>query len=327
MNIPYSIWHIAGETPGPNVIVLGGVHGDEKVGVEVIRRLLSDFELQNQESGKTYGREEISGNLFLGFGNPKAIERGTRAAEDGPDLNRSFQEAELAATPSDGDTYDLIRARELSPLLGQADFLFDIHNTYSPSVPFVCMGNDNKYHKEFYSLLPVQYVLTDPDNILPQDVGKNDLGTTDYFVNSFGGSEWSIKKYGHKRGVAFAYESGSQDDFGKVETVQQLIHSLLNKTGTKMSSEPIGKFEVLQEVYRITGIIKAKEPGGFIFENDSLKEGWANLKKDSCIGTYPKSGAKELMPYDGKLLFQKKTTDILAGQSICYIARKMDDCE
>ena len=323
MHIPPYIWHIEGEAPGPNVVVLGGVHGDEKVGIEVIRRLLDGFGLTDCGSGKTYVGKGIFGNLFLGFGNPEAIGRGTRASGAGPDLNRSFQTEELNAAPSPSDPYDLFRARELSVLFRQTDFLFDIHNTYSPSEPFVCMGNDSAHHRELYELLPVRYVLTDPDSILPMDVGKRELGTTDSFVNSFGGSEWSIGKYGQRKGAAFAYESGSQDDFGKVDTVLGAIHSLFGKVGVRQGFRESIRPYPQQEVYRISDIIRSRESGRFSFVDDGIREGWVDVRKGSKIGSYRVSGKAEFMPRDGKLLFQKKTQDIRAGESICYIVTRV----
>ncbi len=51
MQIPY-VWQIVGKDPdGPNVCVLGGVHGDETLGVLIIKRLLNHFGVEYDPLG------------------------------------------------------------------------------------------------------------------------------------------------------------------------------------------------------------------------------------------------------------------------------------
>ena len=89
--LPSNVWKIAGDDQdGPNVVVLGGTHGDEITGLELVRRLLRKLGVLNKAAG-AYERCGVLGNLFLGFGNIDAILRGTRAAcagERRPQLNR-----------------------------------------------------------------------------------------------------------------------------------------------------------------------------------------------------------------------------------------------
>lgn len=83
---------------GPTVVVLGGTHGDEISGIEVVRRLLKRLELLDTEPS-TVIRSDIVGKLIIGFGNPEAIIRSTQSASTGLDLNRSFARGELHALP------------------------------------------------------------------------------------------------------------------------------------------------------------------------------------------------------------------------------------
>jgi predicted deacylase len=321
MKIPNKIWNIKGKENGPNVVVLGGTHGDEVVGVEVIKKLLDFFDIKDCESGKTYESDLIKGNLFFGFGNPKAIKKKTRAAEDGPDLNRSFQIKDLNAEPSKNDRYDLIRARELFPILKEADYLFDLHSTHTPSVPFMCMGNFSSDHEDLYSIVPVKYILTDPDMILPRDVNEKELGTTDYIVNTIGGSNWSVKKYGKKKGIAFAYESGSKEDTNKVDSVKETVIFLLKKVGlleNKIGNPRKNK----QEVYKLSDIVKSKIEGKFVFEAN-LKNVWSSVKKGDIIGNYPEINKFEIANSDGRLLFQKEKESFKKDEYIFYIAKRL----
>lgn len=319
-NVPEGIYHIKGSNGGPNVFVLGGTHGDEIIGVGVVKKILADFGLSNKESGGTYESDRIQGNFFVGFGNPKAIEKGTRVVEEGFDLNRSFQINELEAEPKENDHYSLNRARALFTLFRETDLLIDLHSTHAKSVPFVCVGNSTPYHEDVYASVPVEYVLIDPDNVLPKDVGKDKLGTTDYAVNKFGGSKWSEKKYGKKKGIAFAYESGSKYDVGKIDAVRDTVYQIMQKIGSlngnKVQSQGI-KYD--KKIYKLADIIKARYDGGFEFEK-GLKEGWVDVKRGATIGTYFQNGEKELMPQEGKLLFQKEKTNVEKGESLCYVA-------
>jgi len=317
MKIPNNIYHIKGNNGGPNVMVLGGTHGDEVVGVEVVRKLLDFFGVKG-ESGKTYENEIISGNLYLGFGNPEAIKKGTRGAGVGPDLNRSFQIDELNTPASEDDRYDLVRARELFPLLENMDYLFDLHSTYTPSEPFICMGNYNSENQNLYNVVPSKYILADPDNVLPKDFNKKELGTTDYVVNTSGGSDWSVKKYGKRKGVAFAYESGSKEDLGKSDKVFETVLLLLGEISLLNNKRDLAENNK-QEVYKLSKIIKANNTGKFSFY-DEFKDGWVAVKKGNAIGFYSESNQKEIAPCEGRLLFQKEKDGFDKGESLCYLA-------
>ena len=121
------------------VVVLGGVHGNERVGVRVIQRLVQDI-----SSGKVELRMRDPGcELVLGLGNPAAIELDSRGATPTADLNRSFT-TEVLSAPEDALVPDTApwgiehrRARELAPLLEDCDIFVDLHATNTPSPPFV----------------------------------------------------------------------------------------------------------------------------------------------------------------------------------------------
>jgi succinylglutamate desuccinylase len=80
--LPSHIWHLKGSSQsGSNVVVLGGTHGDELEGIEVIRRFLNQLGLLNKPSG-VFPTKRVRGNLYIGFGNPKAMLRNTRSASE-----------------------------------------------------------------------------------------------------------------------------------------------------------------------------------------------------------------------------------------------------
>ena len=106
-----------GKGPGPVVAIFGGVHGNEKVGVEVVRTLAEKLVL-------------TAGTVHLVEANPKAIQQNVRAIKK--NLNRCFVRKEDSAESED------IRAQELMDLLDTADVLIDIHASNTPgSTPFI----------------------------------------------------------------------------------------------------------------------------------------------------------------------------------------------
>ena len=207
LQLPSDIFVLKGDIDGPNILILGGTHGNERAGVRLIEKMCSIFKVDKINSIKEV--EGLRGNIFFGYGNPESIEQNVRTIST-KDLNRCF----IPSFLENSDKYNSVeytRARELAPLFEQIDFLFDIHGTNNPSEPFICFGTDGDYHSELTSYFPAKRVVVDSyvSSILTTPIEDQDeLGTTDSFVNQFGGSSWSEKKYGQKKGIAFAYESG-----------------------------------------------------------------------------------------------------------------------
>jgi hypothetical protein len=97
------------------VLVIGGMHGNEPLGIELVDRLTNT---------------PISGVKAV-LANPAARQAGTRFT--GSDLNRSF--------PGADDSYERIRAKELLQLCSQFDLVLDFHNTHCPNNDCVFIGS------------------------------------------------------------------------------------------------------------------------------------------------------------------------------------------
>ena len=329
--LPNYIWQLKGnDQSGPNVVILGGTHGDEIAGIDVIRRMLDRIGLLHNPAG-IFNREDISGNLFLGFGNIEAIVRGRRAASEDRDLNRSFSGEDLNCTPNPNERIDLKRAREFVPLFRQTDFLFDIHSTSMDSVPFVCFGEMTKRHRSIVALIPVQYIITDPDLIYTKDSGLTELGTTDFFVNTYGGSAWSIRNYGAKQGLVLCYETGQDADLTRVESTIQVLSRVLEHTGIigenfasiicakdRMQYQIAEYYE--QKIFRIVFCVKAKSKD-FSYEQ-GMNIPWKMVKKGEIIGRYSNGEIVEI-PEDGMILFQKAPKKIISGRNLFTIATEV----
>ena len=203
-----SIWQVEGPAEGPRLMVLGGVHGNELTGIEVVKALREAFET---------GRLTIQrGALVLALGNLEAISLGTRGTGD-RNLNRMFNPERLKGPP-DG-TYEDSRARVLRPFLEQADVLLDIHSTNIPSVPFVsCQAS--KRHERVYRWLDCETVVDDSDHIL-----AGDPATTDEFVDLAGG-------------IGICFESGLAADVSRVGRIVGSVSDLLLDLGICGQDEP-----------------------------------------------------------------------------------------
>ena len=70
------ITQLAGKEKGSTSIILAGIHGDEKCGVEALRKILPNLEIER-------------GRILFGYGNPRAIEAHQRFTE--ANLNRMFR--------------------------------------------------------------------------------------------------------------------------------------------------------------------------------------------------------------------------------------------
>ena len=92
------------------LLVVGGIHGNEPLGIELVESLL---------------RNPLP-NVDALIANPKACQQGKRYVE--ADMNRIFP-----GLP-DGDTYESRQAHELwARLTAGYDLVIDFHNTYAPS--------------------------------------------------------------------------------------------------------------------------------------------------------------------------------------------------
>ncbi len=117
--------HYAATQPGPRLIVLGAVHGNETCGTRAIERAIGAF-----DDGSL---RLTAGSLTLvPVANPLAYRERRRAGDR--NLNRK-----LAPTEAPHEYEDHV-ANWLCPLLEQHDVLLDLHSFNSPGVPFVFIG-------------------------------------------------------------------------------------------------------------------------------------------------------------------------------------------
>ena len=117
-------------TPGPHVMVTAVVHGNELCGAIALDHLFRA------------GIRPVRGRLTLGFANVAAYQSfdptdptASRFVDE--DFNRLWDPATL---DGDRDSAELLRAREIRPLVADADFLLDIHSMQHATAPLMMAG-------------------------------------------------------------------------------------------------------------------------------------------------------------------------------------------
>ena len=145
---------------GTTSIVLVGVHGDEKCGVEALEKILPNLEIER-------------GTVLFGYGNPRAIETNKRYTET--NLNRMFNDDELLTAKEKG-SYEYRRAQFLKTYLDKTEALLDIHASSIPNTRAVAICEANA--KEIVKFFPINLVVSGFDKVEP--------GGTDYYMNSIG---------------------------------------------------------------------------------------------------------------------------------------------
>lgn len=206
-----------GASAGPHVTILGGVHGNERIGVRVLDALrLALFGVSPlRTSAGTHVIPTLTrGSITLAYGNPAAIRIGTRGSSPHADLNRCFP-LDVLSSPAPGteQSYEQRRARELAPILATSDILLDLHSTNKPSEPFVRIAGHTVVPSSLLQIaqrLPCSILLHDPKYLL----AGGHVALTDEFVGAHGG-------------LGVCFESGVATDVSDAK-VERIVASILD---------------------------------------------------------------------------------------------------
>ncbi len=186
------IIELVGKEKGPTSMVLVGVHGNEKCGVDALNKILPSLVIQR-------------GRFLIAYGNPRAIEQNVRFTD--ANLNRLFRPDDKLSA-KEKVSYEYTRAQFLKKYLDQADVLLDIHASSVPkSKRFVIC---EKNAKEIVKYLPVDLIVSGFDDVEP--------GGTDYYMNSAG-----------KTGICL--ECGYMEDSESAQIAEESIFAFLKARG------------------------------------------------------------------------------------------------
>ncbi len=142
--------------PGPTVVLIGGVHGNEPAGVAAIRSVLTQLRERQLP---------LRGTVCGLLGNPEALKSGQRYLSR--DLNRGWHGRTLSAlrhgygsAHEDAAQRGLLAA--LAPYICEPDpkpvTFIDLHSTSGPGAPFACIA-DVRRNYTVAAALPMPVIL------------------------------------------------------------------------------------------------------------------------------------------------------------------------
>lgn len=134
------------KNPGPCILVLGGVHGDEINGIEIVRRALEKDIFSNLERGSVIAIPLLNVYGFINF---------SREVPDGKDVNRSFpgvSRGSLAARVANTLT---------KMILPYVDIALDFHTGGASrfNYPQIRFSNGDKQAEELAMIFGTKYII------------------------------------------------------------------------------------------------------------------------------------------------------------------------
>ena len=220
------IGSVVGPQPGPTLITIGGIHGNEPAGVLAAERVLPRLrEL----------RAAIRGEIIFLRGNTRALERKVRYVD--VDFNRQWTSATIAANRSHlSSTSEGIEQSDLLIHLtdtlrrarGEIYFL-DLHTTSAQSEPFATVG-DTLRNRSFALKIPLMIVLGLEEQI---------EGTLLEYLNNLGV-------------VTLGFEAGQHEALSSVDHHEAMIWNAVVATGN-LAGEHVADLEHWQSVLKRAG--------------------------------------------------------------------------
>jgi succinylglutamate desuccinylase len=163
------VCRIKGSSPGPMLLVIGGLHGNEPDGLQAMRAVAARLEgcFGDGDPGAGGASTHLRGDVVMLAGNLPALEQGRRFLER--DLNRGWRSDRIAALrrsraagpPGVEDLEQLELAAAIEAAASSARgriHAVDLHATSADGVPFV-MATEREEDRALARLLPLPLVL------------------------------------------------------------------------------------------------------------------------------------------------------------------------
>lgn len=182
-----------GESSGPTLLFIAGIHGNEPSGIFALKNVLSYLKATTIN---------FKGNVFAIGGNLNALDKGIRFND--VDLNRIWNEKTVSEI-RDGRNFssekESIEQREIYAVIKNIldkstgpVYFFDLHTTSSETTPFITV-NDSLLNRRFTQQYPIPKI----------------LGIEEFL-------EGPLLSYVNELGyIAFGYEGGQHDSLASIE--------------------------------------------------------------------------------------------------------------
>lgn len=244
--IEKKVFYLAAKNPGKNLLVFGGIHGDEPCGIYAINRFMNELE------NGTWTLK--NGSITFAYGNLDAIKAQTRYVDY--NMNRMFG---LPAVGRDSIEYD--RVRFLETLFIGKDAFLDIHSALSKAPDFLLA---EKISLKTAKQIGASYLVSGWENF--SDVG----GDTECFANSLGVA-------------GMTYEAGQHDDPIALENAYQVLLRFLSIHGL---IEYEFKIEPVSQLFLSEVILKKSETDKWLIDIENMKfikKGTPILELDTVV--------------------------------------------
>ncbi len=194
-----------GYAPGPTLVCVGGLHGNEPAGVLALRRLLARLEDSHPP---------FRGELLALAGNLEALRLGRRFVDR--DLNRAWTRRQIArarsaSRPGTEDREQLELMAVMADTLdrnGDEIYVVDLHTTSADSAPFVTLG-DTLHNRAFARRIGLPLVLGIEEQI-----------------------EGALLEFVNERGpVTLGIEAGQHEDPASIDNHERALWMALMASG------------------------------------------------------------------------------------------------
>lgn len=294
--------NFAGSQPGPALIVLGAVHGNEVCGTRAIERIMR----QLQTGALQVKRGAVT---LVPVTNRMAYDAGRR--EGDRNLNRN-----LAPTAAPQDNEDHI-ANALCPLLRQHDVLLDLHSFHSAGSPFVMLGPENNAG----SLEPFEHAQDEEALAVRLGVSRALDGWLDTYATGAtrrgGSARYGIGTTEYMRSVGgwgVTLECGQHDDMQAPEVAYHAIRAALAHLRLVDDPPPLANAEV--QMLRLEAVCDRLAP------EDRFARSWTSFEQlmpDEVIG-WRADGQEVKAPTRGSIVFPNMNA--APGAEWFYFARE-----
>ncbi len=205
---------VAGRLPGPTLIAIAGIHGNEQAGIKSARRVLkrlacADIDLRGEfvvfagnVSAMREGRRYLARDLNRAWTDAKVADLEARAARfEGVSASLGRDQSVHALDAEDREQLEILAAvRAVMARARGSVYLVDLHTTSAYGVPFALFG-DTAPQRAFVSALPLPIIKGLEEQV-----------------------EGVLSAYWTRRGcVTFAVEGGQHHDQGSVDNLEAVL--------------------------------------------------------------------------------------------------------
>lgn len=264
LHTKHNTTRITSNTAGPDLLVLGAIHGNEVCGALAINKVIDLFD------SKTWTLQK--GTItFVPISNLLAYEKGVREID--VNLNRVIKKYKKPKL------YEEHLAHNIASLIEKCDWLLDIHSFHTDGEPFVFQDYDDEETKSFCKILGPDYIIRGWNEMYANLGSVEPVCDTITFAKSLGITGAVIECGEH---------TNPQNIDVAIDAIQKTLQHL-NMVKTKPD------ITELNEATVITGkiLVHKKKEG-------ALVKPWRNLahfKKGEVIAKY-KDGTTERAPYN-----------------------------